>query len=64
MKLRVLFNITRRLIKIMEQILVLSTGGTFDKTYDLLTGTTSESFVSSILTLGRSTLETEARPSF
>ena len=51
---------------IMEQILVLSTGGTFDKTYDLLTGHLhfQESFVSRILTLGRSTLETEAQTVF
>ena len=51
---------------IMEQILVLSTGGTFDKTYDPLTGHLhfQESFVSSILSLGRSTLETEAQTVF
>tara|TARA_B100000927_G_C16468930_1_gene470777 strand:- start:782 stop:1270 length:489 start_codon:yes stop_codon:yes gene_type:complete len=50
----------------MEQILVLSTGGTFDKTYDLLTGHLhfKKSFVPSILTLGRSTLDTEAQTIF
>ena len=50
----------------MEQILVLSTGGTFDKTYDLLTGHLhfQESFVPSILTLGRSTLDTETQTIF
>ncbi len=50
----------------MEQILVLSTGGTFDKTYDLLTGHLQfqESFVPSILSLGRSTLETETQTVF
>lgn len=50
----------------MEQILVLSTGGTFDKTYDQLTGHLQfqESFVSSILTLGRSTLDTETQTVF
>ena len=47
----------------MEQILVLSTGGTFDKTYDLLTGHLhfKKSFVPSIITLGRSTLDIEAQ---
>jgi L-asparaginase len=50
----------------MEQILVLSTGGTFDKTYDLLTGHLQfqESFVPNILTLGRSTLEIETHTVF
>jgi len=48
---------------IMEEILVLSTGGTFDKAYDLLTGNLQfqESFVPSILRLGRSTLKTETQ---
>ena len=50
----------------MEEILVLSTGGTFDKTYDLLTGNLQfqESFVPSILRLGRSTLKTETQTVF
>lgn len=50
----------------MEEILVLSTGGTFDKTYDLLTGHLrfKESFVPSILTLGRSTLEAKTQTVF
>lgn len=51
---------------IMEEILVLSTGGTFDKAYDLLTGNLQfqESFVPSILRLGRSTLKTETQTVF
>lgn len=50
----------------MEEILVLSTGGTFDKTYDLLTGNLQfqESFVPGILRLGRSTLKTETQTVF
>lgn len=50
----------------MEEILVLSKGGTFDKTYDLLTGNLQfqESFVPSILRLGRSTLKTETQTVF